>query len=376
MLVALEPMSGSARRRTTCSADPSSSRPPGTDRRPTGSPADAGRVVLPAVLRVADHHPRCGIGQRPVDAAVELAASRSATFTEVTQLLQLPAAGVVFGSAYSFRNAWPAGLRRSAGMRLPGNGCAGQRIDRRRRRAARDPRAAEVAVALGLRSARTRARTVPRVLLVPLRRCEEMQLVLDDRSANRAAEVVALQLVLRLVRSLEEVVLRVQRVAAAEVEAAAAELVRAAAGDDVDLRAAGLAELRAVAVAQDLELLDRLDRRVDEDRAVRADVVVVRAVDRPEIRGDVAAADREVRAAEQALVLDVEEIGGAHAGHQRGELQEVAAVQRQLADLLSGDHAGDVAAEHLDRGRRRFDADRLVHVAGPSSKSIEAVRRR
>ena len=40
--------------------------------------------------------------------------------TDVTQLLQLPEAGVTLGSAYRFRKFCPAGLRRLAGMRLPG----------------------------------------------------------------------------------------------------------------------------------------------------------------------------------------------------------------------------------------------------------------
>ena len=35
---------------------------------------------------------------------------------------QLPDGGVTFGSGKSLRYAWPAGLSRSAGMRLPGNG--------------------------------------------------------------------------------------------------------------------------------------------------------------------------------------------------------------------------------------------------------------
>src|SRR5690348_12109801 len=42
---------------------------------------------------------------------------------DVTQLLQLPDAGVVFGSGYSFTNNSPPLLRRSAGILLPGNAC-------------------------------------------------------------------------------------------------------------------------------------------------------------------------------------------------------------------------------------------------------------
>jgi hypothetical protein len=189
-------------------------------------------------------------------------------------------------------------------------------------------------------------------------------LVLDDRTAQRGAEVVPLQLILRLLRLFQKVIRRVELVAAARVEHVAAELVGTAARDDVDLRAAGLAELRPVAVAQDLELFDRFERGIDEDRAVRPDVVVVRAVDRPHVRGDVAPADGKVRSAEQPLVLDVEEIGRADAGHQRRELQEVASVERQLADLIARDQTGDVAANRLHVHGIGRDRHGLGNVAG------------
>jgi hypothetical protein len=61
------------------------------------------------------------------------------------------------------------------------------------------------------------------------------------------------------------------------------ELVGPAARHQVDLRPARLAELGAVVVALDLELLDGIDRGIDEDRAVGADVVVVGAVHHPEV---------------------------------------------------------------------------------------------
>ena len=112
---------------------------------------------------------------------------------------------------------------RLAGMRLPGNGCAGQRIDRDRRASSRQSDGPLKSPAARPASARTRARRAA-ILDVPLDVAEEVQLVPDDRAADRPAEVVALQLVLRLVVLLEEVVLRVQRVVAPEVEAAAAEL--------------------------------------------------------------------------------------------------------------------------------------------------------
>src|SRR5205823_2984461 len=140
-----------------------------------------------------------------------------------------------------------------------------KRIDRNGRRAARDPRPAEVSVALGF-GRHERSTRRPTILQVPLDVAEKVQLVLDQRTAKRRAEIVPPQFLLRLVGFLEEVVLLVQRVVAAGVEHAPVEPVGAAARDDVDLGAAGAAELWSVAVAQDLELFDRFERRIHEDR--------------------------------------------------------------------------------------------------------------
>src|SRR4029078_9361711 len=41
--------------------------------------------------------------------------------SDCTQLLQLPAVGVVFGRGYNFRNSRPPWLRRPGGITLPGN---------------------------------------------------------------------------------------------------------------------------------------------------------------------------------------------------------------------------------------------------------------
>jgi len=153
------------------------------------------------------------------------------------------------------------------------------------------------------------------------------------------------------------------------------EVVGAAARDHVDLRAAGAAELRAVAVAVNLELLDRVHRRVDEDRTVAADVVVVGAVDRPHVRRDRAAADGQVGAAEQPLVLDVQEVRRADAGHQERELQEVAAVERKIADLLTRDETGDVATDRLHLVRVGFDGDLLFDLTGRELDVHRAVLR-
>jgi hypothetical protein len=135
-------------------------------------------------------------------------------------------------------------------------------------------------------------------------------------------------------------------------------------GHDVDLRPRGLSELGPVAVAVDLELLDGLHRGVDQDRAVRADVVVVDAVDRPHVGVGRVAAHREVRPAEQPLVPDVQVIGGHNTRLEQGELQEVAAVEGELAGLLSRDQTGDVPAHRLHRDRRDLHRDRFGDLAG------------
>ena len=191
-----------------------------------------------------------------------------------------------------------------------------------------------------------------------------MQFVFDQRSAERAAEVVPLQLFLGLVRLLEKIVRGVQRVAAPGIEPGTVKPVPPFARDDVDLRAAGAAKFRTVAVAEDLEFFDRLERRVDENRSIRADIVVVRAVNGPHVRRHVAAAHREIGPAEQPLVLDVEGVGSADTRHQRGELQEITTVQRQLADHFSRDHARNITANRFDDRALARDRDDLAHLAG------------
>ena len=66
------------------------------------------------------------------------------------------------------------------------------------------------------------------------------------------------------------------------------------------------------------------------------------------------------------LSLTLSDVGRADAGHEGRELQEVAAVQRQLAHLLARDQAGDVAADRLHREHgRHLD----VHDLGQRARS-------
>ena len=322
---------------------------------------EAGRVVLPGVLRVA-HHRTQVLAHVVVDAQVFL--------PPVDRRRQrrhpvVAAAGSRrrVGRRVELQEQESGGTEAIGGNLVARERLAGQRVDGRRLRAAVDRRSAEVAGLLGVgRDKRIADRAA--LLAIPLERSEEVQLVLDDRPAEGAAEIVTAQLLFRLVGDLQEVVAGVQRVVAREVEGASLELVVAAARDDVDLGATGLAVLGAVAVAEDLELLDGVHRRVHQNRAVGADVVVVRAIHGPQVGGDRAAADGQIGSAEQPLVLDVEEVRGGDARHQRGQLQEVAPVERQLAHLLAGDHTRDVAADGLHLHGGGLDADGLLHLPG------------
>src|SRR5207253_8985348 len=85
---------------------------------------------------------------------------------------------------------------------------------------------------------------------------EEKRPALRDRPAERAAELVLVELAFLL---LEEVA-GVERVVAKEFEAGAVQRVRPALGRYEDGSAAAAAGFRRVAVRQDLEFLNRLDR--------------------------------------------------------------------------------------------------------------------
>ena len=155
-----------------------------------------------------------------------------------------------------------------------------------------------------------------------------MKLVLDDRTAKGPAEIVDLQGPLGLAGLLQEVVGRGQLLVPSEVVGAPVELVRTATGDDVHLRSGGSAELGAVAVPVHLELVDGVHGGKYQDGPVRADVVVVGAIHGPHVVPLPAAAHRELDVRHEAPVLRVEAVTLAHAGHERTELQEVAAVER------------------------------------------------
>ncbi len=231
----------------------------------------------------------------------------------VTQLLQLPAGGGRVGEGVELQGEEPRGAQPVLRDPVAGERLARERIDRRGGGAVRDLGPAEVPGALGVRGHEGGSRDAA-LLAVPLLGGEEVELVLDDRAPEGPAEVVRAQRLLRLAGLLEEVVLRGQGVISSEVVRAAVERVGAAAGDDVHLGSGGPSELGAVAVAVDLELVDRVHGR---DRPGWCGWSRRRCCwHHPRSTGwrcRSIAAHRDVRAGQQPLVLDVEAVRRADA---------------------------------------------------------------
>ena len=87
------------------------------------------------------------------------------------------------------------------------------------------------------------------------------------------------------------------------VKHAAVPVVASTAGNDVDNRTGSSAVFRAVAVTQHLEFRDRFDRRIDQNRAVRTGVIIVRAVHQVQVVGGLVSVDGEVNTACRPLFL-------------------------------------------------------------------------
>ena len=186
---------------------------------------------------------------------------------------------------------------------------------------------------------------LPQALVV----AEEERLVLDDRAADDAAELVAVEL--RLAgRRLEESG-RVHARVAQELPAAAVERVGAAAVVDVDRRAGRAAVLGAHVVGDDLELADRVRRRlhhlVREALVARAVGVVVDAVDQEVVEGAAQAVDVE-RALARRVARRQRRAGELDAGREQRQRRVLAGDERQGARLLAGDDLAALARVGLD----------------------------
>ena len=196
---------------------------------------------------------------------------------------------------------------------------------------------------------------------------EEERLVLPDRTAQRAPELLEVEGRLRGLRVFE-IAASVQGLVAQEVEGAAAHGVRPGLEGGVDHRAAGAAELRRVVAGLDLELLDRV--HVGVERGLASVVaVVVDAVEQVVVLAAARAVHHEGR-----VDVAVAPLGGADdPARQGGEVDVVAAVQGQSHDLPRVDDLAQRRGLRLDE--RRFplhddgfgDIARLQHEVDPQA---------
>ena len=188
--------------------------------------------------------------------------------------------------------------------------------------------------------------------------------VLHHRSTEVHAELLAIEERLRchVATGIDarrvEVVARVEPVVAVEVERFAVHRVGPRPGGDVDDRAGIPAVLRAEGRVVDLELGHRVDRRLEGDLRVRQ-VVQVDAVHH-EVDGRLPVArrhegERSLAAQRRAQPRVLRR--RAAAGHQRPEVDEMPAVQRNLLDRLLGHDLADRDGRRLDERRRAGHGD-------------------
>src|SRR4030095_5236913 len=104
-----------------------------------------------------------------------------------------------------------------------------------------------------------------------------MRLVLDYRSSERSAVLIAGVVLLRNVTEFFRLGLRVQTVVAERREPAPVNIVGAALGDNVHHADIAAAVLRLVTLRDEIEFLDRLER-IELKQAADGVVVVVAAV--------------------------------------------------------------------------------------------------
>ena len=145
----------------------------------------------------------------------------------------------------------------------------------------------------------------------------------------------------------------------------AAEGVGAARIGDVDRGARRTAVLRAHVVGHDLELADRIRRRlhhlVREALVAGAVGVVVDAVDQVVVERRAQAVDVERPfARRRAAGADRRR---AHARRQQRQRRILAAVERQRLGLLAGDHLAAIARVGLQQDHPRADRHRFRHLA-------------
>ena len=175
---------------------------------------------------------------------------------------------------------------------------------------------------------------------------EEMQLVLDDRAAQRAADL----LILVGQDAFQHRVGRVPRAVAEVADERTAQQVRSRFRDDVHLHARGASLRRVEAVRDELELRDRI-------------VAVPRLIARTEICSDLLAVDVQLELAHVDSILNRQRslrVGPVSRREQR-ERHPVASLRRQLLHLALIDVAAQARRRRFDERRLRGDDDRFLH---------------
>ena len=197
------------------------------------------------------------------------------------------------------------------------------------------------------------------------------RLVLDDGTAHDEAELIADALVdlAALVGGpleVQEVGLGVQGVVAQELVERAVQLVRAALERDVRYGAAAEAGLRREGAGLELELLDRLDGGHERcDRAAYVGGVGAVEADHLVKLAHAIGAHRKAALGDVTAVAPIHAraLSELYARHQDRQLDDVAAIERQLDDLPVFDHAADRRVLGVERDRVGGDFDGFGNVA-------------
>jgi hypothetical protein len=206
---------------------------------------------------------------------------------------------------------------------------------------------------------------------------EERAIALEAAAERKAIRV----LVPRTLLGAVEEVAGIEGVVAEELEGRAVEVVLAGLAADQHRRAAAAAVLGLVVVRQHLELADRVDVGQDAD-AAGGELVVVDTVVEPVVGvlthplGRYGHAAAVGHLAARALGQEAAGATGDGARAEQRQLDEVAAVQRQLGHLLGVDQLAEVgvAALKLHHGALAGDGDRIGD-AGERKREVDGQRR-
>ena len=204
----------------------------------------------------------------------------------------------------------------------------------------------------------------PLLVAQPLVVGEPERPIAHDRSANRAAELIALALRLGRSKQLRKIVVGVERIVSEELEQAAVHAVGARLDGGVDNGARAAAVFRRIRIRLDLEFLQRLYRRLDELHVFAAERIRV---------PDVVDAVEQKDVIERAIAVDVQHTleiharqprcAGEHPGGQQCQLVVVAAIQGQVQNLAFVDDQTPRGCLRLQHRRRARHLDRLLNAS-------------